>query len=440
MISMKRMFVYLLVILSINVSAFAESGLDLQIKLGNSEIDTVGGKAYLLLNLIASDTVIENRSPVNLALVIDRSGSMSGDKIKYVRRAAISAINMLDEQLDIVSTIIYDDEIDVIYPAQRVDKKKLKSLIEERVTDRGSTALHGGLMRGVEEALKKKDKNNVTRVLLLSDGLANVGITDPEFIAVDSRKSYEKGLSITTLGVGSDYNENLMVAIAKNGHGNYYFIEKPDQIEEIFSKEFASLLSVVAKDIKIKLIPLNRTKIEQAIGYELMDKKIEANNIFSGAKSRFLFEIYVPRGNRDSKLDIFKIEVSYFDILQNKQVTLSKTVSITYNPNNKLSPLADKEIYEIFTDLHLSDNLEKITKYLDKGENKKAVALSKQQIELLKTANKILHSAKITDDIKKLENQQKQIEALGTRHYQESEEGRIMKKAAQQQYFDKQSK
>ena len=419
---------------------FADNGLDLKLKPGNKDVATKGGEAYCLLKLQGSDKEIKDRSAVNLSLVIDRSGSMSGDKIKYVRQASIHAINMLNEQMDMVATVIYDDEIEVIYPSQKVDKEKLTRLIKEKVTDRGSTNLHGGMMKGVEEALKSNKGSNVTRVLLLSDGLANQGVTEPEFIARDARKSFEKGMTITTLGVGADYNENLMVSIAKNGHGNYYFIEKPAQITDVFSQEFASLLSVVAKDIVMDLKPLNGVTIETAIGFDFKENRIDVNPIFTNGLSRFLFKLRIPQGKHGSGFEALEVTISYYDTVQKKKVVLNDTLKLAYHDELKTGPLMDAEVYEIYTDLLLSDNLEKITKYLDKGENKKALELNQQQIEDLKTANNRLKSKEVEEDIKKLEEQQKMIEALGDRHYQETTSGRVLKKGVQKRSYDKKSK
>ncbi len=417
---------------------FTAQGLNLEVIPGNTVISSGGGKAYVLVRLTGEKTQLEERSPLNLSLVIDRSGSMAGNKIKYVKKAAIDAINLLDEQKDIVSLVIYDDEINVLYPAQTVNKNRLKSLIEE-ITDRGSTALHGGMMEGVSQAEKKKKGDYITRVLLLSDGLANVGQVDPEFIATDARKSFEKGVSITTLGVGADYNENLMVSIAKNAHGNYYFIESPAQIEKIFNKEFSSLLSVVAKDIRIRLTPLSKTTIKGAIGYELNGQEIQAYNIYSGGDSFFLLELDVPRITAGSKSEVFKVDVDYFDVALNKAQTLSKTLSLG-GVQDKPEELVNLDVFKAYVDLKMAEHLEQITKYLDQRKNEDAKKYARQQIDFLRNAQKTLKSPKVDQDIATLEAQVKKIEALGNRSYQESEEGKVLKKAMQQQSFDQMSK
>ncbi len=434
---MKRFLVILSLVLFVSAMAMAAPGLSMDLVAGNNKINTGGGTAYVLIKLRGNDVELQERSPLNLSLVIDRSGSMAGNKIKYVKKAAIDAINLLDEEKDIVSLVIYDDEINVLYPAQTVNKNKLRSLIEE-VTDRGSTALHGGMMEGISEADKKKSSKYISRVLLLSDGLANVGVVDPEIIATDARKSYEKGLTITTLGVGADYNENLMVSIAKNAHGNYYFIENPAQIEKIFNKEFSSLLSVVAKDITIKLNPLGRTKIKDAIGYELQGSTIEAYNIFSGGESYFLLELNVPAA-KTGKMEVFQVDMEYFDIAAKKTVKLSQTLTLEVS-SEKQDSLVNLDVFKTYVDLRMAENLEEITRQLDKGKNKEAKKQAQDQIQFLRGAQVILKSPKITQDIQKLEEQVRQIESLGDRFYQETEEGKVMKKAIQQKSFDEMAK
>lgn len=435
---MKQILIRTGFFLALAVAGYAENGLSLELLPGNTQIGSGGGRAYVMIRLTGSDTQLQNRSPLNLSLVIDRSGSMAGQKIEYVKKAAIDAIYLLDEQKDIVSLVIYDDEINVLYPALTVNKNRLKSLIEE-ITDRGSTALHGGMMEGISEANKKKSGEYISRVLLLSDGLANVGVTDPELIATDARKSFEKGVSITTLGVGADYNENLMVGIAKNAHGNYYFIESPAQIEKIFNKEFSSLLNVVARDISIRLTPLARSSIRGAVGYELKGTEITAYNVFAGGESYFLLELDIARFNPGTRAEVFKVDVDYFDIALNRQQTLTSTLKLDIVAG-KPESLVNLDVFKAYVDLRMAENLDRITRYLDQRKNEEAKKYAREQIDFLKNAQKTLQSPKLDQDIATLEAQVKKIEALGNRHYQESEEGKVLKKAMQQQSFDQMAK
>lgn len=416
---------------------FSES-LKLSLKTGNLAVSAGGGKAYVLITVQATSANIQNRSPINLSLVLDRSGSMAGKKLSSVKQACIHGIEMLDEQQDRVSLVIYDDQVKTLYPNGPVRKKKLKSLIE-KIDDRGSTDLNGGMQEGIAQALKQNNKQFVSRVLLLSDGLANEGETDPEKIARNARLGYEKGLTISTFGVGADYNENLMVAIARQGHGNYYFIESPRQINSIFEKEFASILSVVAKGIRLQLTPSDGVQILRIVGFDEQKNLIDVNPLYSGAETSFLLEVQVPAARSKSKISVVKVALSYEDTLAKKQQSTSGIVDLNYQ-KGKVNVLKDKKVYSAFVNLSLADRLKETALYLDQGKNKKALKGVKDEIENLKVANQALKDPELEKEIQSLQRQKKQIEQLGKQSYRQSYGGKVLKKAMQQRMYDKSSK
>jgi len=198
-------------------------------KLNCPVISERGGTAYLQLTLTTPNIISEKRrKPMNLSVVIDRSGSMSDQrKMEYAKKAFVSLVDQLQSN-DILSIVIYDDVVEVIRCAQKIgnDKQSIKRLIDE-VYPRGSTNLGGGLVEGLRQSEKYAGKEFVNRVVLLSDGLANVGITDPVELNRIAKRYRNKSISVTAMGVGLDYNENLMMGISESGGGNYYFIEHP---------------------------------------------------------------------------------------------------------------------------------------------------------------------------------------------------------------------
>ncbi|MBW7888332.1 MAG: VWA domain-containing protein, partial [Bacteroidetes bacterium] len=231
-------------------------------------ISESGGTAYLQISLKTGNFNLHNtRKPMNIAVVIDRSGSMDDErKMDYAKKAFRRLIEQLEPR-DILSVIVYDDKIDVLRSARRIgnDKQSILRILDE-ISPRNSTNLGGGLIVGLHQAEKNIRKEFVNRVILLSDGLANIGITDPNLLNSIAKEFRRKGVSISTMGVGLDYNENLMMSLAESGGGNYYFIEQPNMLASIVRKEFESVSAVVAQNAVIQLKLDANVRIQDIIG------------------------------------------------------------------------------------------------------------------------------------------------------------------------------
>src|SRR5687768_6825098 len=195
----------------------------------------------------------EWRPPVNIALVIDRSGSMSGDKIMKAREAALEAVRRLSPD-DIVALVAYDTGVQTLVPAQRVgDGRRLEQAIRG-IEAGGNTALYGGVTRGAAEVRRHmEDRRFVNRVILLSDGLANVGPSSPEDLGRFGASLVKEGISVTTIGLGLGFNEDLMTRLAQRSDGNTYFVEHSSDLPRIFAAELGDVLNVVARRIIIEI-------------------------------------------------------------------------------------------------------------------------------------------------------------------------------------------
>jgi Ca-activated chloride channel family protein len=209
------------------------------------------------------------RSPLNLALVLDHSGSMGGaKKMPYAREAAAFVVRQL-LPTDRVSVTVFDHEVETIVQSTlATDKPGIVNRIE-RVQPRGSTNLHGGWAEGARQAELYRAAGGLNRVLLLSDGLANVGITDPNVIADDARGLAARGVATTTMGVGDDYNEDLMEAVAKAGDGHYYYIESPVQLADILQTELEGLMATQGQKVSLGLEP--RAGVGVGVGVVVSD-------------------------------------------------------------------------------------------------------------------------------------------------------------------------
>ncbi len=264
-------------------------------------ISSYGGKLYLQLSIAARDYTRPARKPLNLSIVLDRSGSMAEEgKMSHARAALHTLINQLRND-DVLSLVIYDNEVDVLWPASPVGRRKdeLRRLVNE-VYPRGRTNLGGGLSEGYRQVGRNLQKEFVNRVILLSDGLANEGVTDPGRLAGVAQQQRVSGVSLTTIGVGLDYNENLMVDLSEQGGGNYYFIENPENLASVLRREFDQLSSMLAQGVILELELGGGVRLHDIIGFQYHREgtkvKVPIGDLYANDSRELCAEISVPPG------------------------------------------------------------------------------------------------------------------------------------------------
>lgn len=194
------------------------------------------------------------RRKLNLSLVLDRSGSMGGTPLRQAIKAAQELVGEMTDN-DLLSVVIYDDDVETIVPhAKATDKKAIQQRIGN-VRAGGCTNLAGGWLEGIKHVKQHAKPDEVNRVLLLTDGQANMGITDPAVLKKTSGEKAREGVVTTTLGFGSGFNEDLLIGMAREAEGNFYFIETPDDVQQVFKIELEGLSSVVGQNVVVNVRP-----------------------------------------------------------------------------------------------------------------------------------------------------------------------------------------
>ena len=209
---------------------------------------------YLSLRFSAPDAPARpdgrktERMPLDIAIVIDRSGSMSGEKLALAKEAAVKAIDMLTAA-DRVALVAYDTEVQTLAHAAALEPAHRDALLRalDRMQAGSSTNLSGGWLTGCEAVARVMRQASVARCLLLSDGLANAGITDPTALEGHAEALRSRGVITSTFGIGDDFDERLMEGIARAGGGNFYFIKEAREIPTFLGSELGEALEVVAR-------------------------------------------------------------------------------------------------------------------------------------------------------------------------------------------------
>lgn len=198
------------------------------------------------------------RLPLQLALVLDRSGSMQGDKLRTAKKAALAVLDRLNPR-DSVSVVVFDSSIDTVQELAPVtsDLKQKVRLAFDSIEARASTALHEGWLtgcNGIARSVADSAGRGLARCFLLTDGIANVGVTDPERIASEAAGVREHtGISTSTFGIGYDYNELLLGPMAVAGGGQFHHLRSSDEMINTFVGELGALLSVAARQVRLEI-------------------------------------------------------------------------------------------------------------------------------------------------------------------------------------------
>lgn len=226
----------------------------------------------------------KKRSPLNLGVVLDHSGSMSGQKLEYVKGATKILMRQLGRE-DIFSLTLFETEVTpLIRPVKMGAGNGHLEMIVDRIHAAQTTNLSGGYFQGRNFVREYMNKKTVNRIILLTDGLANVGITDPERLCILAAKNREEDISTTTIGVGEDYDEVLLGKMAESGGGATYYIENPDDAPGVFKEELGYLLDLAAQDVQLYFQPgTDQIQPEQLNTYPMMkDGAYYLGDLYSG--------------------------------------------------------------------------------------------------------------------------------------------------------------
>ena len=251
----------------------------------------------------------------DLVIVLDRSGSMQGRKIDDARQAVMRLIDRLTAN-DRLSLVAYSNGVDTVFPLVFMDdahRRKAQAAVE-RIYSGGGTNLGGGLQRGIAALMQTPAAGRQRKVILISDGLANQGVTDPGALGRMAGEAVEHNFSVSTVGVGYDFNEVLMTTIADHGAGRYYFLENPNAFAQVFEKEFESTRHVAASGLQIR-IPLEEgLQLVHAGGYPIELKPgyalVQPGDLLSG-QTRKLFLTFSAPTDRIRQFKLGPVDVQY---------------------------------------------------------------------------------------------------------------------------------
>jgi Ca-activated chloride channel homolog len=371
---------------------------------------------YLYVRIVSGEVKqAKPRMPLNVSLVLDRSGSMRGEKIKYARQAAKFLVDQLNNE-DYLSIVNYDNDVQVTSSSQRISNKEyLRKKIDE-IMDRGSTNLSGGMLEGYTQVRSTKKEGYVNRVLLLTDGLANAGITEPEDLRKIVEKKYtEEGIALSTFGLGADYNEDLLTMLAETGRANYYFIDSADKIPALFASELKGLLSVVAQNALVQVDLPRGVTCEKVYGYpyEVRDGKVQIrfNDIYAKDEKAILIKLAAAPSVNEQLT--FNCRLQYIDALDLKDMKLQQ--SVIMKPTNDAALVKegeDKLVQEMIALFESTEEFDKMMADVDAGNYEVARQVANISIQKLEERSRTYNSTRLQQQTIKMKEYALRIDSV----------------------------
>ncbi|MCP4166823.1 MAG: VWA domain-containing protein [Chloroflexi bacterium] len=375
--------------------------LALDLRLGNPTIPLQGGEVWLQIGIQAKAAELRERTPLNLALVIDRSGSMNDyNKMHHVKQSLEVFLQSLHPD-DIVAIVVYNEEAQVARSAQHVGDGSWILQTVQGITPNKGTNLHAGLMQGFGEVDKNFDIRRNNRVILLTGGIANKGVTDPATIAADALAYSERGIYLSTIGLGLDLNDDLLSTLARQGHGAYHFIDSAEEMDKVFRAEVDGLVERVANDVSVSIRPalgVSVTSITGLVGRAPIDgAQVKLQAMGSGDSQALMVRLQVsPRGAGQQPLA--DITLDYADVFAQRPRSLHQQVSVRAQNLAMYDPLADNEVRRNATIVRSAEALKTIDALFNDGQYRDAWELANAMENDLRAMAQVIADPRMVED------------------------------------------
>ncbi len=349
-------------------------------KLSHPYLTPGSSDVFLTADVTAVEVPGSRRAPVNMALVIDRSGSMAGEKIVHARQAALALLDQLDEH-DRLTVVHFGSDVSVLPGAMVTDdnRRRMRGFINHIIDD-GGTNIGGGLAAGKAQLDKGRSDFKVNRLVLVSDGQPTVGITSGGALARLAQSYHADGVTLTAIGVGLDFNEDLMTKLAAVGGGSYGYLRNTAQLAGLFTRDLQQAGTLVARDVQLKLTLPATVSFGEALGRDASvghfndgDRVTISLPDFSAGQTEKVVLRVRANAPAAGTLDVADLKLAYDDVLASHpaDAQLKLAALVTQDPTLALSR-RDKDVAVAAVRAQTAVNYRKAAEAI--AENKPAVA------------------------------------------------------------------
>jgi len=309
------------------------SALSLGVTLDRGAV-TRGGDGLVRMEVAikADDNAAGTQVDSDFVVVLDRSGSMFGERLAQAQSSVIALLESLSPR-DRFGLVSYDDTAQVLVPLSAADdaaRLRWRKLVSE-IAVGGSTNMSDGLDRGLALLQGARQSGRAGRLILLSDGHANTGDATPEGLRARGRRAAQHELVVSTVGIGNGFNEYLMTQIADAGTGNYHYLSDSSQLAAILDRELSSTRSTVASGVGVRIAHAGGVQVIDAAGYPLTSDasgtSFQVGSLFAGQERRVWVSLRVP-AEREAELSLGKVELAYTEAGQRKHTETDRALAV----------------------------------------------------------------------------------------------------------------
>jgi Ca-activated chloride channel family protein len=329
------------------------------------------------------------RTPLNIALILDRSGSMEGDnKLTFAKRAVVSVLNLLHDD-DVVHLVAYDTDVSVIFENARASTRQHLYRLVDDIQTAGSTNLSGGINVGAGLFDKYAHDGFARRMFLFSDGQANVGLKTRAELTNLVAGYNNNGIITDSFGIGADFDGEIMKGIADAGGSRFFFLESAQVIEPFVTKALVSVFGVCGSQTRLIVRGKNGGIVTKIWGHEDIVNGASLGDLHSNNLRSILCE-FTASGTANTEVEVLTYELRYIrpNDLNGEPTVIKNSLSLKFVEDETLIAEIDPRVQTMYATQTSADMDTRIAKFVKDRNVDEAVKLANEQIALLKDVEK----------------------------------------------------
>ncbi len=382
----------------------AHGSLTMTSRLSHPYIIPGTSELFVTVDVTGAEVPGAKRSPVNLAVVIDRSGSMSGYKLAQAKQAARHLVGQLRD-VDRLAIVHYGSDVKSLPSLQATAANRERMLqYVEGIWDEGGTNIGAGLHAGRSHVATARSEYAVNRIILLSDGQPTEGVTDNAGLTQLVKGIRAEGITVSAIGVGTDFNEDLMQGFAEYGAGAYGFLEDAGKLATLFQRDLQQAATSVARNVELSFELPAGVELAEVLGYRANQAgrtvRVPLPDFSAGQVERVVTRLKVQGTGPGSTVEVTGLKLAYMDLLKDAAVeSEAKLSAVVTEHQEEVLAKQDKDATVYATRAMSAKNLKLAAKALQEGRREEARGYVQQNQALFQEAAEVVSPAAVAGDL-----------------------------------------